>query len=329
MRILKIIFIIVIIFCLIGCTEKDNTIDVSISAEPSPTPNPYAATVGVSLTEQTPFNKAYIDKLQALCDTSNYQLIVKYADNKLSEQLSNVVDMLNNDVNVIVLDTVDIDESEPTISECEMLGIPIIGVISPINGPIKVLISPDYIDMGKKAGEQTKQLTSNTENPFIAVLEGSIDGFRTQMINDGFISSIGENVSLQNIFCDFDRNTAYEEIKSLLQTKTPNAIFSHSSEMTLGALTALEEKGASVPVVTLDADGEIITNIQNGKVSYAIYYDPEELAQKTFEMVKEYCADPKTQTAAYVNLSIFGVSADNLDKAYTQGDEYAHKPADN
>lgn len=289
--------------------------------------------IGVSMAEDNAFNSDFIAEFTRLTESEGYSVIAKTAGNSSSKQTEDILQLITSEVKIMVVDAVNIDELEHAMDECDNNKIPVYSLLKPINDETKMLISPDYKEMGKMAGEAAKTLLASggKVKGNVLMLQGNYDSFLMQMYHDGFKEALpaSGDVTQTAPYCDYDETKAYEAVKQALASGKPvDLIFSQSESMAIGAIKALEESKAAAKIVTIGADADIIKAITENKITVAIYFSPIELAQKTM-LYTQKLLNNQTPLPKYTGLQLGKADAQNAAGLVPEGKKYASIPGVN
>lgn len=331
-KIISLIIAVLFIFALAGCGSSDSSSETPSASETSSASNTNGL-IGVSLSQENAFNTDFAAALQKAAEAEGYGVLIKYASGKASKQSEDILQLLSEEVKVMVVDAVDIDELESAMDECDSNKIPVFNLLNPINDEVKMLISPDYKEMGNMAGEQAKALLTSDDQVkgHVLMLQGAYDSFQMQMLHDGFKEALPstEQLTLDAPYCNFDETKAYTAVKkALADAKKPDLIFSQSESMAKGALKAMDEANASVKLITVGADADIIAAVTAKKIHCAIYFSPVELAEKTWLYVFKYLEDNAAKLPQYTSLSLAKADESNAQSLIKEGAKYAFIPGD-
>ena len=309
-------------FALTACATQTAAPDVLQSQMPDATPAPAfgneVAKIGVIADVQNPMQEAFVQSLQTLCESNGYGILVQHTDTP-DAQLAAANTLMQAGANIIVVDPVDIDEMERVLEVCA--GAYLINIEKPITGHVDVLFAPNYLEMGRACATEVNQLLDQTQSTNVLVLAGGIDDFIMQMIEDGFLENLTTRAKVEQVFCDFEEQKAYTATKEALNTQAFDAIFTHNAAMANGALRALSEADASVPIVTVECPAQLAGEVKNGNVAAAVYFDPAQIARKVVGCVKSQLNGQDTQV--FDELLIYTVTAQNIDRAIRTGESYA------
>lgn len=312
-----------------------NPASADISAPPSATPSavdevevPSAPQIGFSLAGEGVFYDQLKADFEAACVALNYEANIVSADSG-DKQKSDISSMLSAGAAVIVIEPVDVDVLETVLAECETDGVPIINIIDSINGLVSTLITPDYIEIGKSAGQRAVSLYGEQQGKCLE-LKTDYDSFIMQLMSDGFNSAIGEDSDVTlttEKYCGYDEEKAYEAVKNELWLNDINFIFAQSAQLARGALRAVAESGKDVSLVVYGGDMDIIEAVSSGKVNMAMFIDTAQIVQKAVADADSFIKNASYAPLQYQKLDVSTVTADNVADYYNVESLYAKASA--
>jgi len=282
--------------------------------------------IGFSLAGEGAFYDQLAIDIEKECASLNYEPHIITADSA-KKQEQDIKAMLSTGVSVIIIDPVDVDLLEGVLAECETQSVPVINIIDSINGLVSTLISPDYLSIGKSAGQRAVDLLGELGGGCM-MLKTDYDSFTMQLLSDGFNSVIDEDEKVSLVseqFCGDDEETAYILTKSelLSANKKIDFIFAHSSRMALGALRAIDETSKDVKVVVFGGDMEIIEAVNSGDVAAAIFFGPGELAANAVYYANKFAKDETYQPPQYKELIVQTAEIDTIEEYLASGEIHA------
>lgn len=327
------ICILALLMAMGACGTEPASADVS--ATPSATLNPNddveqsaLPQIGFSLAGEGAFYDQLKADIEAACASLNYEANIVTADSG-DKQKRDISSMLSAGAAVIVIDPVEVDALEAVLAECETDGVPVINIIDSINGLVSTLISPDYIEIGKSAGQRAVSLYGEQQGKCLE-LKTDYDSFIMQLMSDGFISAIGEDSDVTLItekYCGYDEEKAYEAVKNDLWLNDTNFIFAQSAELGRGAIRAIGESGKEVSLVVYGGDMDIIEAVSSGAVDMAMFIDTAQIVQKAVANADSFIKDANHVPLQYEQLDITTVTADNVSDYLSIENLYAKAPA--
>lgn len=332
-KLMLFVMITALLTALAACGAQPAAADTGVS--PSVTPSavdevemPSMPQIGVSLAGEGAFYEQLTADIEAACATLGYEANIVAADSG-DKQKSDILSMLSAGAAVIVIDPADVDALESALSECGNDGVPVINIIDSINGLVSTLITPDYIEIGKSAGQRAVSVLGETGGKCLE-LKTDYDSFTMQLMSDGFKSAIGQDdavtLAMEN-YCGSDEETAYECVKTQLGLDSVDFIFAQSAVLASGALRAIEESGKTVSLVAYGGDQDIMEAVSSGAVDTALFIDTAQIAQKAVADADGFIKNSAYAPAQYQQLDVYAVTADNAAEYYTAGSAYAKAPA--
>ena len=241
---------------------------------------PAGPTIGLVVsTLNNPFFVDLKDGAQAKADELGATLVVLDSQDDAATELSNVEDLINQGVNLIMINPTDSEAVGSAIMAANDAGIPVITLDRSANsGEVVTHIASDNVAGGKMAGEFIIELLGGAGK--VVELEG-IPGAsaaieRGQGFNEAIATSSIEVVAKQT--ANFDRAEGLTVMENILQAQPEiNAVFAHNDEMALGALEAIKASGRDIKVVGFDATADAVASVDAGEMSATVQQLPKEI----------------------------------------------------
>ena len=266
--------ILVVMWGLIGCsldsgtstnsTEKKEKGDVKIGLSISTLNNPFFVTLK--------------EGAEKAAKEANVSLTVVDAQNDPAKQTSDIEDLIQQGVDIILINPTDPSAVASAIESANKANIPVITVDrSADGGEVVAHIASDNVAGGKMAGEFIIEALKDSGN--IVELEGIPGSSAARERGEGFHQVIDKASNIKVVAkqaADFDRAKGLSVMENILQSqKDIKAVFAHNDEMALGALEALEAHGMKdVIVVGFDATDDAVKAVQEGKMAATIAQKP-------------------------------------------------------
>ncbi len=311
------------------------------SPDPTPTtgmavsdaPTDTRPLIGVSLSEENGFNQVFAETFSALFEESDYQVKIIYAGGDYSKQVSDLADMMNENIQILVIDPTDLDNLEYILSEYEVANIPVINLTESINAYTKMLIGPFYRNMGKEIGEYTfEKLADATGYRFetnTVFLRGGVDSSRMQGIYDGFLEAVDDsryNTLVEAPACNYDFDKAKEKMAEILTAYDGiHCVFAETGEMALAAIEAIDEAGKSgILITTVGGEPEVLEYVKSKRIDATIIYAPDDMARVTATYVNRILREgAETLLPQFVELNYEIITPKNVTSYLTDGTVYA------
>lgn len=233
-------------------------------------------------------------------------------------QLSNAQDAITKQVDAIIISPTDSASCVAVLSAAETAGVPVVICdVGTDSGEYVSFISTDNEAGGEAVGEYVASLLEpGTQVAQITLNQARINGV---LRKEGFDAGIATN-NLEDV--DFrqmekvnrsegetytqDLITAYPEL---------GAIFCHSEDPTMGAVSALEAAGRTdVLVVGFDCSPEVVEAIQDGRVAATSAQQSVLMGRNSAQAVVDYLAGKEVEKEIVMDTLL--VTKDNIDEVY-------------
>ncbi|MPY78032.1 MAG: substrate-binding domain-containing protein [Actinophytocola sp.] len=240
--------------------------------------------IGVSVYDMSSFITQGKEGMEAYAEANDLALLWNSAGGDVSDQASQVEQLINQDVDAIVIVPVQADSLGPQLAKAKAEGIPVLAVNTTLSSTAKLAstVLPDDV----KAGEQEMRMMADElgGRGDIVILQGPLGSSpeldRTEGIQNVLRQHAGINVLAKDT-ANWARDEAVNKMKNWLSAfgGKIDGIVAQNDDMALGAVQALNEAGKDLPVVGIDGiedglravrDGALIgTSLQHGRVELA------------------------------------------------------------
>ncbi len=218
--------------------------------------------------------------VQNKCDELGVELVALDAENDSSNQITQVENLIGQNVDCLYVAAVDSDAIVPAIDMAEEAGIPIVFVNMTVNTDEEYYYSgPDDVLAGKLEFESAAEAIGGKGN--VLILEGPI-GQSAQIDrytgNEQAMAEYPDITVLEHKTANWSREEAETLVENWLESyEDVNAIVAHNDEMALGAIMAIEAKGLvpnkDIYVTGVDAIEDGCNAIADGKMLSTVYQD--------------------------------------------------------
>lgn len=321
------------LMCFAGCAapaatpaaEAPAAAPAAPAAEPAAAPAAEPAAEAVKVAYLTPsldvpfwryIKHGVEDELQTLipgCEVTTYD-----SKDDANKQLANAQDAITKQVNAIVISPTDSASCVAVLSLAEEAGIPVVICdIGTDSGTYAAFISTDNASGAQELGEYiASKLNDGDQVAQITLNQARINGVRRK---DGFDAGIASKNLVDVDFKQMEKVnreegerfaqdliTAYPEIK---------AIFCHSEDPSMGALSAIEAAGREdILIAGFDCSPEVVEAIQSGKVAATAAQQPVLMgryaSQCVDKILKGEAVEPEIQLGTLL------VTKDNIAEKY-------------
>jgi ABC-type sugar transport system substrate-binding protein len=250
-------------------------------------------------------------------------LITAESGGRTEKQIADVNDLITQELDLLLLFP---NESKPLVAAlnaAQRANVPVINWDIPIAGENYIChVAGDHYGIGKvNAEECVRRLTAKYGEAKGTVLhiQGALGTDTATLRRGGFDDVMKNYPNIKQIGyqgADWYQDRAYKIAKDyLISNPDIDAIYTHSDEMTLGAIKAIEEEGLIGEVMTYSVDGDIrmLKAIKDGKATALGTYS-HALGTMAFEIALDFLngKDVPYQIIAPTYL----VTADNVDEFY-------------
>lgn len=219
--------------------------------------------IGVSLQEMN--NPYFVVMKQALEDAGKSigaELFISDARHDVSKQVSDVEDMIQQGVKILILNPTDSAGVESLVKSIKAKGVTVVSVDAEAKGPIDSYVGSKNYDAGFKACDY---LATTIKSGNIGILDG-IPSFGILERTRGCREAIAKHPSIKIVSVQNgkqERDQALSVTENMLQANPDmKGLFSVNDNGSLGALAAIESSGMDVKLVSVDGAPEAITAIQ-------------------------------------------------------------------
>lgn len=233
-------------------------------------------------------------------------------------QMSNAQDAITKQVDAIIISPTDSASCASVLSIAEEAGVPVVICdIGTDSGEYVSFISTDNEAGAKAVGEYiASQLAPGTEVAQITLNQARINGV---LRKDGFDEGIASNGLVDVEFKQMEKvnRSEGESYTQDLITAHPNlgAIFCHSEDPSMGAVSALEAAGREdVLVGAFDCSPELVDAIRSGKVAAASAQQSVLMGRRSAQAVMDYLAGKEVEKE--ITLDTLLVTKDNVEEVY-------------
>ena len=231
--------------------------------------------VGVSLsTLSNPFFISVRNGINGVAKQNGTKTEVFDAQNDSSKQSSDIEDLIQKKVDVIIINPVDSDAIVPAVKDANNAGIPVIACDRGSNGgKLLTTVASDNVKAGKMAAQY--MMSKMPKGGQVAELEGTPGADAAIQRGTGFNTAAKNNLKIvTKQSADFDRAKGLSVMENILQAHSSiQGVFAQNDEMALGAVKAINNP--DLVVVSIDGEPQGLTAVKQGKISGIIAQSPE------------------------------------------------------
>ncbi|MEH7076623.1 substrate-binding domain-containing protein [Neobacillus drentensis] len=275
-KIISLLAMFVVIIGLVGCSmDKETSTKTDSKAKDNG-----KLKVGLSMnTLNNPFFVAVKEGAEAQAKEDKVDLVITDAQNDPGKQLSDVENLLQQNIDVLIIDPTDSDAIVQAVKKANDSDIPVFTIDRSSNGgEVITHIGFDALKSGNIAGTYLKDALGGKGN--IVEIQGILGTNVGQLRSKGFNEIIDANPGFKVVArqaANFDRGEAMKVMEDILQANPKiDGVYAANDEMALGALAAIEAAGRldEITLIGCDAIDPSIEAIKAGKLEATIAEPP-------------------------------------------------------
>lgn len=224
--------------------------------------------IGMSFQEmENPYFITMNEAVEEAAEAVNATLIVTDAKHDVVKQTSDIEDMIQKGVKILLLNPTDSKGIETAVIAAKKAGVIVVCIDAEASGPIDSFVGSKNYDAGYQAGKQMAKDLG--EKGKVAVLNGipvvpileRVKGFEAAMKEYPNMKIVDTQNGQQ------ERSKAMTVTENMMQT-TPDldAIFSVNDTGSLGSVAAIESSGKDIGVYSVDGAPEAVKAVLEGKI---------------------------------------------------------------
>ncbi|MCD8508851.1 MAG: ribose ABC transporter substrate-binding protein RbsB [Bacillus sp. (in: Bacteria)] len=244
-------------------------------------------TIGFSIsTLNNPFFVTLQEGAKAKAEELGAELITLDAQNDDAKQVSDVEDLIQRGVDIILINPTDSSSVVAAVEAANNAGIPVITVDRGADGgEIIAHIASDNVAGGEMAGQLLVDLVG--EGAKVAELEGIPGSSAARERGEGFNTiAQGSLDVVTSQTANFDRSEGLNVMENILQGNPDIVgVFAHNDEMALGALEAIDAAGKAgdIVVIGFDATDDAVAAVEAGRLAGTVAQQPTLIGELAVE----------------------------------------------
>lgn len=263
-------------------------------------------TIGFSIsTLNNPFFVTLSEGAEAKASELGATLSVVDAQDDASKQASDVEDLIQQGVDMILINPVDSEAVASAVASANNADIPVITVDrSAESGEVVSHIASDNIAGGEMAAEHLLSLVGDGAK--VAELEGVPGSSAARERGEGFNNIAADSMDVvAKQTANFNRAEGLSVMENILQANPDvTGVFAHNDEMALGALEAIEASGKDVTVVGFDATSDAVAAVEEGRLAGTIAQKPEMIGEMAVETAIQHLDGEEVEASIPVELEL-------------------------
>lgn len=250
---------------LVGCTSEKTAVG--------------GKKIGIVLsTLNNPFFVSMKEGAEKKAKELGYEVVVLDSQNDATKERSNVEDLVQQGIAVLIINPTDSDAVANSITVANDNKIKVITVDRIANGGEVVChVASDNIKGGEMAAEFILEKLNGKGN--LVELQGIPGASATRDRGKGFHNIVDKKDGVKVVSsqaADFDRQKGLTVTENIIQaTPTFDAIFAHNDEMALGAIKAIKTANKNVIIVGFDGNDDAKAAVASGELAATIAQKPD------------------------------------------------------
>ena len=263
-------------------------------------------TIGFSIsTLNNPFFVTLSEGAESKAAELGATLSVVDAQDDASKQASDVEDLIQQGVDLILINPVDSEAVASAVEAANGAEIPVITVDrSAESGEVVSHIASDNVAGGEMAGDYLLSLVGDDAQ--VAELEGVPGSSAARERGEGFNTVAADSLEVvAKQTANFNRAEGLSVMENILQANPEvTGVFAHNDEMALGALEAIEAAGADVTVVGFDATDDAVAAVEEGRLAGTVAQKPEMIGEMAVDTAVQHLNGDEVEASIPVELEL-------------------------
>jgi ABC-type sugar transport system substrate-binding protein len=296
-----------------GPQRQDSGEEPEHTREPSAEPAPEEPPVAFVMAGENGYTTTVTASARPVIEAGGYRMLEYYPQDAAS-QLDDMYSAIGEGAKCIVVMPIDMDNLQPVLDECDLLKLPVVNIMVPANGLVRVLISPDYQYTGELAAAEAARVTGGGAR--VLTVETKASPFVTQLVHDGFHSRSGEMEGVEimaSVLVDNDADDTYQKTKKALEEDGEiNCVFVIDEYLADHAVRAVQETGRDISVIATGGGSAMQQSIRRGDIAAGVFSSPYELAKIACGYALMAANGQETGIPQYAGLRTEVINAENL-----------------
>ncbi|QHS23389.1 ribose ABC transporter substrate-binding protein RbsB [Virgibacillus sp. MSP4-1] len=300
-------WLLVVVMIFAGCSTQAPGSDENSEGSDEGKDDTLAVGLSVS-TQNNPFFVTLKEGAEAAAEEQGIDLTVVDAQDDSAKQVSDVEDLIQQDVDVLLINPTDSAAIVSAVESANSADIPVITVDrSAEGGEVVAHIASDNVKGGEMAANFiVEQLNGEGK---VVELEGIPGSSAARERGEGFHNVVDEEQGIEVVAkqtANFNRSEGLTVMENIIQgTDQIDAVFAHNDEMALGALEALSSAGLEdVTVVGFDATDDAVQAVEEGSLAATIAQQPTLIGEKAIETAVQVSKGESVDEFIPVELSL-------------------------
>ena len=253
---------------------------------------------------------AQVDSMESVAKEKGYEFVMANAELDTAKQLSDVEDLLAQDLDFLFIAPMDIEAIVPAIEAAKEKEIPVIlldreAAGTPGEDYICTILA-DYLWQGEACADWLNE-NGDAEEYKIVQITGKVGGSDVRDRQAGFEAGVAKYDNMEIISTqsgEWSRTEAQKVMQNIIQSTGGdfNVVYCHNDEMALGVVLALKaagmNPGTDVKVLAIDGQQEAVEAIIAGEMNCIATCNPR-FGPVAFETMEKWLDGETLDTIIY------------------------------
>lgn len=278
----------------------------------------------IGMTMNTLNNPFFVDVTEGAkkaAAENGVELIITDAQNQPSKQQTDIENLLQKNLSVIIIDPSDSDAIVAGVEAANKKGVPVVTIDRASNGGKVVShIGFDAIHSGNIAGEYLAKALNGKGK--VVELQGIMGTNVAQDRSKGFNEIMGKNPGIKIVAkqsANFDRATAMKVMENILQANPEiDGVYAANDEMAMGALEAIKaaKRVDKIKMIGCDAIDPALEAIKAGTLAATIAEPPFFLGKAAVQTALKVAKNEQVEKSVILPSNL--VTKDNVNNIKTK-----------
>lgn len=249
---------------------------------------------------------AQVDSMQKEAESRGYEFVMSNAELDTAKQISDVEDLLTQDLDFLFIAPIDMEAIMPAIEAAKAKGVPTILLDREANGTPGVdyicTILSNYIWQGEACADWLSE-NGGADSYKIVQITGKVGGSDVRDRQAGFETGVKKYENMEIVATqsgEWSRTEAQKVMQNIIQSTGGdfNVVYCHNDEMALGVVLALKaagmNPGTDVKVIAIDGQAEAVEAIIAGEMNCIATCNPR-FGPVAFDTMEKYLNEEKLE----------------------------------
>ncbi len=242
---------------------------------------------------------AQVESMESVAKEKGYEFVMANAELDTAKQLSDVEDLLAQDLDFLFIAPMDMEAIVPAIEAAKTKGVPVIlldrEAAATAGEDYICTILSDYLWQGETCADWLNE-NGGSDSYKIVQITGKVGGSDVRDRQAGFETGVAKYDNMEIIATqsgEWSRTEAQKVMQNIIQSTGGdfNVVYCHNDEMALGVVLALKaagmNPGTDVKVLAIDGQAEAVEAIIAGEINCIATCNPR-FGPTAFETMEKY-----------------------------------------